>query len=87
MPKVKVIFNLPEEQEEYQSYMEGPGARRALYDIYMEIFRPFLKYDDFRSPRLQKHITPENIDKMQDFVEDLRAEVSEILERYDVTLD
>lgn len=44
MPKATLVFNLPEEQEEYDCTMAAPRVERALRDI-MEAWRSHRKYD------------------------------------------
>lgn len=51
MPRATLSFNLPEEQEQFNTAVKGSDAHLALWDIAQEIFRPARKHG-YNDPKL-----------------------------------
>jgi len=47
MPTAKMIYNLPEEQEEFNDSLNGGMYKGQIADIWEEVFRKYLKYGSY----------------------------------------
>jgi hypothetical protein len=71
--KAKIIFNLPEDQAEFDFATQGSNMYSALWDISQEL-RTLWKYEELKQEEW-------------DMVERIRNKFFEILEDHQITLD
>ena len=86
MPKVILEYNLPEDQEDFETAMQGASAKIALSEIDNQVFRPAQKhgYSDEAIRALLEAI-PEG--KGEELIGLLEEKFYEILNEYDVNGD
>ena len=73
MPKIKMTFNLPEDQTEFDFAIQGSKMYSALWDISQEL-RAIWKYEELTDEEFK-------------MVERIRNKFFEILEDHQITLD
>jgi len=73
MAKIKMIFNLPEDQAEFDFATQGSNMHSALWDISQEL-RTLWKYEELK-------------EEEWDMVERIRNKFYEILNDHQITLD
>ena len=71
-----LTFNLPEEQEEFDTVCKAQKYRQFYDELYDKIFRPIIKYNTFNG----KEASPEEIDIAYILWEKISVYQKEILE-------
>jgi len=71
--KIKMIFNLPDDQDDYEMATQGSKMYNALWDISQEL-RTLWKYEELKQEEW-------------DMVERIRNKFFEILEDHQIKLD
>lgn len=56
--KASLVFNLPEEQEEFNDAINGTKYKVQIEDIWNEVFRPFYKHG-YRDEKLNELLSNE----------------------------
>lgn len=76
MPKHIIEFNLPEEQEELESAMNGWRAEVKLENIWQKTFRPRHKHG-YSNDRINKLLENSDCNELMDLLEELYREALE----------
>ena len=65
--KSYLVFNLPEEQEEFKDALEGTSSKIKLEDVWQNCFRPFWKHG-YNDPEIQKIVETKDGAKLMEFL-------------------
>jgi hypothetical protein len=82
MPKAKLIFNLPEEQEEFDTVSKAGDFKSALWDVAQEVFRPARKHG-YSDTKIQKELEDKDAFELVGLLE---AKFYEILSQHNIEL-
>jgi hypothetical protein len=74
MPKVKIIFKLPEEAIEFEKCLRGGDLHSILWELTHNVKKSLIKYQDVS-------------EEYENGVNDVYAKIYELLDEYNIILD
>lgn len=85
MPKAILEFNLPEEQEEFNTTSKAGDMHSVLWDLQNQVFRNILKYGSSNNETIET-LLKTHPDQVVSIVEAIQNEYFKLLEDYNVDI-